>query len=119
MLTESLFHYPHLHYPHCPMNNPLIRKPTDEEIEADIAARRFMHLLHHPEELNRDGEQTEQTRDRVACGLTGSSLPLPLTVVTQSESAITVKLQDAGGVPKEGKPRDIAPWMNRIQVYKK
>jgi hypothetical protein len=113
ILTESLFYYLHR-----PMNNPPIHKPTDEEIEADIAARRFMHLLHHPEEQNRDGEQTEQIRDRVANGLAGPSPRMPLTVVRQPESSITIKLKDAGGAVEEEKPREIAPWMNRIHVYK-
>jgi hypothetical protein len=88
VLVEGLFYYPI-----ASMNTPPVRKPTEEEIEANIAAARFMHLLHHPEEQNRDGEQTEQTRDRAANGPTGSSLRVPLTVVKQSEPAITVKLR--------------------------
>jgi hypothetical protein len=75
------------------MSNTPAPSITEEKAAAAIAANRFMHLLQHPEEQNRDGEHVDQTRSRAMNELRILSLHLPPKTSNASQQAITTKLQ--------------------------
>lgn len=96
-----------------PANPMLTPTPTitDEETAANLAANRFMHLLHHPEEQNRDGEHTHRARNRFMNDLTRTSNNVPMIVPTEKESPITAWLRKTDALPAKAKPRPIAYWI--------
>jgi hypothetical protein len=101
------------------MSTPPIRKITDEEIEADIAANRFMHLLHHPEEQDRNGDQTGATQKGATHGPPPAEPPLPLRALTDTESALTTELRENDESIGQAKIRRITPWTKTAgQIHK-
>lgn len=92
-----------------PMNTTLNPNIAEEESKANDAARRFMHLLRHPEEQNRDGIQSD--RNRLMNDMTRPSFPEPMTASKNKESVITTKLRKTGRVTAKAKPKDIAYWI--------
>jgi hypothetical protein len=93
--------------------NTTLTPNTSQESEDNVAASRFMHLLRHPEEQNRDGEQSDRNRNRnrFMNDLTRTSIPVPVVAPKDKESVITTKLRKTGRVMTKARPKDIAYWI--------
>ena len=104
--------------PAIPMITTLSPNIAEEKSEPNFAANRFMHLLHHPEVQNYDGEQTDRTRNRFMNDLTRTSVPMPLVGPKNKESVITTKLRKTGRVMAKATPRDIAYWIAKAAEHK-
>lgn len=108
-----------------PMKTSPNPAPT-ENAAADLAASRFMHLLHHPEKIQvseSEGDESAEAALRRASAvndLTGASVhvppsePVKSSTFSNGESEITIGLGENSDAQPRTRPRQIAPWLAAV-----